>query len=252
MKIDFLVVSSLIGLIIFTTYALFFSGWFSIKEVRISGYNEISEPEIRNLVDDYLNKKYLLDYIKHFSNILFANSETIVDSLLEKFPIIKSVNIDKGLFNKNLTVEINEREAVGIWCKNESDKCFYFDREGVMFKPALRFSGEIFLTIEDSRGRDFNLADSFDDRELFEKISLTKGILDELKFLGYSNFFLPPGSFEFWVKAKEGWYVYLDKENDVPIQLVALKKFLEEKLPESRRQNLQYIDLRVNNRIYYK
>ena len=121
-----------------------------------------------------------------------------------------------------------------------------------MFKPALRFSGEIFLTIEDGRGRDFNLTDVFDDRKLFEKISLTKGILDELKFIDYSNFFLPQGSFDFWIKTKEGWHIYLDKENDIPTQLVALKKFLEEKLPAARRQTLQYIDLRVNNRIYYK
>lgn len=251
-RVAFLVIYSSIAFVVFMTYALFFSGWFSIKEIQVSGYNEISEPEIRNLIGDYLSKKYLFGYIKPFSNILFASSETIKDSLRENFPIIKSVDIDKGLFNKNLTVEINEKEAVGIWCKNESDKCFYFDREGVMFKPALRFSGEIFLTIEDGRGRGFNLADSFDDRELFEKIGLTRGILDELKFIGYSNFFLPQGSFEFWIKTKEGWYVYLDKENDVPIQLVALKKFLEEKIPVSRRQSLQYIDLRVNNRIYYK
>lgn len=251
-RIAFLIVSSLVGLIIFVFYVLFFSEWFLIKEVEISGYEETSESDIRNLVDDYLNKRYLLDYIKPFSNILFASSDNIGHSIKQNFPIIESADVSKHLFGKNLTIEINEREAIGIWCKNESNKCFYFDKEGVMFKPALRFSGEIFLTIEDNRGRDFNLADSFDDKELFEKVNLTRSILDELKFIGYSNFFLPKGSFEFWIKIKEGWHIYLDKESDISIQLVSLKKLLEEKLPESRRQTLEYIDLRVNNRIYYK
>jgi hypothetical protein len=44
----------------------------------------------------------------------------------------------------------------------------------------------------------------------------------------------------------------LDKASDIPIQLVALKKFLDEKLPASRRQTIEYVDLKINNRIYYK
>ncbi|TSC90065.1 MAG: Uncharacterized protein G01um10142_479 [Parcubacteria group bacterium Gr01-1014_2] len=260
-RIAFLVVSFLTGFIIFLVYALFFSGWFSIKEVQINGYKEISESDIRTLVNDYLNKKYLLNYIHPFSNILFANSGNIENFLRKSFPMIEEVNIDKQLGAKNLKIEITEREAVGIWCGEQSQTtsssqvnqvCFYFDKAGVMFKPALKFSGEIFLTIEDSRGRNFNLSDTFDDKELFEKINLTRNILDELKFLGYSNFFLPQGSFEFWIKTKEGWHIYLDKESDVATQLVALKKFLDEKLSPERRRTLEYIDLRVNNRIYYK
>ena len=202
-RIAFLIISSLTALLIFIAYALFFSGWFSVKQIQINGYEEISEAEIKNLIDGYLNKKYLLNYIKPFSNIMFANSETIEEFLQEIFPIIEKVNVDKQLLTKNLIIELNEREAIGIWCKSESDKCFYFDREGIMFKSALRFSGEIFLVIEDARGRDFNLTDTFDDKELFKKISLTKNILDELKLIGYSNFFLPKGSFDFWVKTKE-------------------------------------------------
>jgi hypothetical protein len=256
MRIAFLVFCSLAGLIIFLSYTLFFSGWFLIKEIKISGYEEISESEIRDLVDGYLNKKYLLNYIKPFSNILFMSSEAIEHSLREKFPKIGEADVDKHLFGRNLTIEINEREIFGIWCKyiesGENQQCFYFDDSGNMFKPAPKLSSEIFLIIEDGRGRDFKLTDTFDDKELFEKINLARNILDELKFIRYSNFFLPQGSFEFWIKTREGWYVYLDKESDISTQLVSLKKFLEEKLSESRRQTLQYIDLRINNRIYYK
>ena len=165
---------------------------------------------------------------------------------------IEEIEVDKSLFNKSLTIEIKEREAVGIYCQKGDEVCFYFDREGVFFKESPRFSGELFLAIEDGRERNFSLADAFDDRGLLEKVNLTKDILDELKFVSYRNFFLPENSFEFWVKTKESWDIYLDKESDIPTQLVALKKFLEEKLPASRRQTLQYIDLRVNNRIYYK
>lgn len=255
-RVAFLIFSSLIGLVTFILYALFFSGWFLIKEIQVSGYNEISESEIRNSVNSYISKKYLLNYIQPFSNIMLASSETIENFLKEDFPIIEKVDVNKHLFSQNLIVAISEREAIGVWCKfatgGEGESCFYFDKKGVMFKESSKLSSGIFLIIEDGRGRDFKITDSFDDKELFEKVNLTKNILDDLKFIGYSNFFLPQGSFEFWVKTKEGWYIYLDKENDISTQLVALKKFLEEKLLSARRQSLQYIDLRVNNRIYYK
>ncbi|MEK7536981.1 MAG: FtsQ-type POTRA domain-containing protein [Patescibacteria group bacterium] len=238
-RVAFLVVSSLATFIIFGAYALFFSGWFSVKGIELSGNQEISEEEIKKIT-------------KPFSNILFSSSKKIEDSLKENFPIIGQADVSKNFFNKYLSVRIDERKAAGIWCKSGQDQCFYLDKDGFLFKPAARFSGEALLAIEDGRERDFNLTDSLDDREFLEKINSAKKILDELKIVAYNNFFLAPGSFEFWIKTKEGWYVYLDKESDIPTQLVALKKFLEEKLPADRRQNLQYIDLRVNNRIYYR
>ena len=256
-RVAFLVASSLIALVVFMVYSLFFSGWFSVENVLVIGNLEISEEQVKNLADNYLNKTYLLGYIKPFSNILFTSSEKIEHSLRNNFPIIGTVDIDKKLFSKTLSVEIKEREILGIWCGSAgspqvNQDCFYFDKEMVLFKSAPRVSGDVFLVIEDGRDRNFNLADSFDDRELFEKVNLTRNILDEINFIAYDSFFLPQGSFEFWIKSKEGWYIYLDKETDVPNQLVALKKFLEEKLPAARRQSLQYIDLRINNRIYYK
>ena len=251
-RIAFLIISSLVGLILFSIYALIFSSWFLVKEVQVSGQKEVPEEEIRNLISNYLSRRYFFNYISPFSNIILASSESIENSLRSNFPVIEATKVSKSLFKKSLTVQILEREIAGIWCKENSDKCFYFDKDGIFFKSAPKFSGEVFLTIEDSRGRNFNLIDSFDDKELFEKINLTRNILDDLKFIDYVNFFLPKGSFEFWIKTKDGWYIYLDKETDVPNQLVALKKFLEEKLPAARRQSLQYIDLRINNRIYYK
>ena len=251
-RIAFLIIFSFVGLILFLTYALIFSGWLSIKEIKISGHQEISEEEIKNFISSHLDKGYFFSQFRPFSNIILARSESIKNSLSKDFLMIEFANINKDFFKRHLNVEINERKTAGIWCQNDSDKCFYFDKNQVLFKPAPKFSGDVFLTIEDSRGRDFNLADRFDDQELFEKINLARNILDDLKIINYSSFFLPKGSFEFWTKTKDGWYIYLDKENDIPTQLVALKKFLEEKLPTSRRQTLEYIDLRVNNRIYYK
>ena len=250
--IAFFVIFVVLAVAAGSIYTLFFSGWFTIKGIEISGNQELNQEEIKNLAGSHINRSYLFGLIKSYSNILFAGSEIIEKSLKDIYPLIESVDVNKKLFSKNLEIDIKEREAIGVYCKKESETCFYFDRNNVLFKEAPRFSGQLFLVIEDSRNRDFKLSDSFDDAELLNKIFETKSIIDELRIVEYQNFFLPENSFDFWIKTKGGWNVYLDKEIDIPSQLVALKKFLEEKLPSDRRQSLQYIDLRVNNRIYYK
>ena len=257
-RIAFLVIFVILGVAAGSIYALFFSGWFTIKGIEISGNQELNREEIKNLAGSHIEKSYLFGLIKPYSNILFTNSENIKHSLENNYPLIESVSVNKKLFSKNLEVEIKERESVAVYCKKDlsaqagAEICFYFDRNNVFFKDAPRFSGQLFLVIEDSRNRDFKLGHSFDDAELLEKIFETKRVLDELKIIEYQNFVLPENSFDFWIKAKEGWNVYLDKETDISSQLVALKKFLDEKLPPDRRQTLQYIDIRINNRIYYK
>ncbi len=251
-RFAFLVIFLLITLAVFLIYALLFSGWFSVNQIQVSGNREVSKEEIESLASEHINKTYLLGYIRPFSNIFLTSSESIEHSLRKNYPIIERVNVNKVFLSKNLTIEITERESVGIWCKGDEDKCFYFDKNALLFKEASKFSGDLFLVIEDGRGRNFKPGDNFDDQELFEKINLTRNILDELKLIDYTNFFLPSGSFDFWIETNFGWPIYLDKENDIPTQLVALKKFLEEKLSAEKQKTLQYIDLRVNNRIYYK
>lgn len=251
-RVAFLVVFVVLAIAAVLVYSLFFSGWLSIRNVEISGNIEISKDEVSKTAEGHIEKQYLFGLIKPYSNILFTSSETIEHSLKDKYPLIETANVNKKLFSRNLSIELKEREAVGVYCKSGAETCFYFDSNNILFKESPRFSGQLFLVVEDSRNREFKLGDSFDDAELIENVFETKRIIDELRIIEYQNFFLPENSFDFWVKTKAGWSVYLDKETDIASQLIALKKFLNEKLSPDRGQTLQYIDLRINNRIYYK
>jgi len=52
------------------------------------------------------------------------------------------------------------------------------------------------------------------------------------------------------VVTSESWYILFDLKRDIKSQLLALKVALDEKI--KNRMSLQYIDLRIENRIYYK
>lgn len=244
---------SFFGLASWFGYLLFFSNIFLVKQVEVRGNEEISKEEILNKVDGYLNKHYLISRFRPRFNILFANSGELEAALSDGFLLAREFKVKKNLFEKKIKVRVEERDEAGVWCAAGGSDCFYFDEGGILFKESPRFSGPLFLVIEDGRGKVFELGDKFDDRVLLEKIIETKNILDQFQVVRYKNFFLPQGSFgEFWFITDEGWAVYLDKEVDLPTQLVALRKFLEEKLSVDKRATLQYIDLKINNRIYFK
>lgn len=234
-------------------YFLFFSGIFLVKEIEIRGNEEVSKEKILEEINSYFNRSLLFKFFKPFSNIIFTNSENLEKELLEKNLIIDRLKINKIFFQRKLIIEIKEKKAIGVWCRFESDLCFYFDKNGFLFKSAPRFSGNLFLVIDDAKNKELDLGLKFNDLKLLEKILKTADILNQLKIVEYSNFYLPKDSFgEFWIKTKEGWFIYLDKEVDLETQLIALKKILDEKISLDKRNNLSYIDLRINNRVYYK
>lgn len=54
------------------------------------------------------------------------------------------------------------------------------------------------------------------------------------------------------VKTFEGWQVYFNSQNNISEQIFNLNLVLKEKISPEKRRNLEYIDLRFGNQVYYK
>lgn len=57
---------------------------------------------------------------------------------------------------------------------------------------------------------------------------------------------------ELRVKTEEGWEIFFSTEVPVIASLEALQLFLEKEIKPERRRDLQYVDLRTENRIFYR
>lgn len=235
------------------SYFLFFSPIFLIKGIKFEGNVQIKTDDLKDYVYKSIRKSFLIDKFKPKLNLILINKDRIEADFVNNFILIDQAKVEKDWFNKLLVIKIKERKEVGILC-NIEDRCFYFDNQGVMFKEAPKIFGlTSTILIEDKRNKNFNLGSKFDNQEIMNKILETKDILDKIGKVKYSNFYIPSESFgEFWVITDEGWKIYLDRDVDLELQLIALKKMLEEKMDFDKRKNLQYVDLRINNRIYYK
>lgn len=61
-------------------------------------------------------------------------------------PKLASVTIEKNLLGRTVRVSVEEREAEGVWCIEETD-CYVFDKEGIIFASAPNVSGYLLLKI---------------------------------------------------------------------------------------------------------
>ena len=159
-------------------------------------------------------------------------------------PIFKDKEIDSG--------EIKHGDRIGIVCKGETAECFYIDEQGIAFEQAPQTSGSLVLLIKDYSEREYRLRKEIFEQRIVNFISQVKqGLLGTgLIALDFNILSFPPKDLK--VMTSEGWYILFDLERDIKSQLSGLKAALEEKISEEERKNLEYVDLRIENRIYYK
>jgi len=206
-------------------YFLFFSRVFQIKDVVISGDNEISRQELEGF--------FLAQ------NIFLLNKDRIESNILYDFPKIAEVKISR-IFPSSVRVDIKERQAVLVWCDEEKE-CFLTDKTGTFF-------GEVYY-------EDADLPTVFGEKDLLnEKMvehfsDIDAKLKKELDFEIEKILLVSPQQFN--VKTNEGWEIYFSSEKDVNWQLTQLHLVLARQISEEERKELEYIDLRFE-RVYYK
>ena len=249
-------------LILILAYVVLLSPLFKIRAVEVSGNKEVKTEEIQSNFD--------------YRNIFLFTEDKIENDLLRKFPKISDIEIKKNLIKRIVELTVKERERLGIICQisqiseqqipghtaeqalnNEQiseekiEECFYIDREGFIFEDAPQTSGSLVLLIKDYSQRDFYLGKQVFEQGIVNFISQIKQSLFSetgIKILDFTISSFPYKDLK--VMTSEGWYIIFDLERDVESQLLALKAALEEKIKD--RQGLEYMDLRIENRIYYK
>lgn len=147
------------------------------------------------------------------------------------------------------TVNAEEkREAIGIWCK-END-CFYFDKEGVIFEESPKSSGSLLILIEDTRDTAANLGSAvLSEPQIVLAEDLQRLLKGNFPFAVSSILIRADGEYE--LLTTEGWRILLHKTDSLEHQFSNLKYLLDEEIKERRRE-LDYVDLRLGNKIYYK
>jgi len=228
-------------LIIF--YLVYFYSFFQIKKIEISGNQKVSTEDIKNLIEINLPIKILFFNSK---SIFLADLKKIEEEILNQFPQIGKVNFRRS-FPEKLVFLVEERKPVAIFEKGE--ELFFIDNEGIIFE---KVSGnDNWLIIRDPNfRREPKLGEVIVEKEKISQILKIQSGLKELKIEIVSTEIASQQRIN--VKTVEGWEIYFNPQNDVSQQVFNLGLILKEKISPEERRNLEYVDLRFGNQVYYK
>ncbi len=228
----------------FLGYFLLFSSFFQIREIKISGAEKIKEENIKNFLK-LKTKKEILFW--KTNSVFLIKFKDLQKEILENFPKIESVSL-KVDFPNVLEVLIKERKGVALFF--QENKFFLIDKSGIIFEKINNENFPQFFVIEKDKKEKVNLGNEVIEKEIMEKIL---EIEKELRSLNLEIEKVKIKSKErVNIKTKKGFEIYFSLKEKISDQIFYLDVVLKEKIPEEKLANLEYIDLRFGNRIYFK
>lgn len=230
-------------------YFLFFSNVLTVKEISINGLTSLDKQNILSEINSTLESK-TFKYLKTQKNILFFNPSRLRGEIMAQSPVVKDLDIKKK-YPHEIVLGFTERKPVGIWCFQND--CYYFDKDRVTWGNAAKSSGFIFLSIQDNRTP---ANPGAIDKDFFDAImTVLSGITTfnvVIPDLTVKNIVIPAGSLsDFQVNVAQGYPLMFSLDSDIKNQLDILKIFLNDKKKDPS-FGPQYIDLRIDGRVYYK
>ncbi len=244
-------------------YFFGYSNVFSITRVQVEGNQRVGEETVHSIVNNQLaHRRFLLFSQK---NILFFKADAVAQQLEDIF-LIDSVNIKRtGLHS--ITVTIFEKTSGVVWAIGNDQ--WYLDQDGIaidkldpndlviqsvtdgtdIIRPELT-SGNYPL-IYDQSGSDVQIGSSATSDQLVHFMIGLSEALQQQTTIDVSHFtverpYLP----EVAMITKDGFAVYFRVDDQPALQVQTLQALLQQKIHDQR--NLQYIDLRFGERVFYK
>lgn len=218
-----------------------------IQKISIKSYSEkIDKDELSKYASDYLNKKYL--GIFPLANFFLFPKNEVKQNILKDFPHIKEIVIDKD-FPDTINLEIKEREPEAILCYENN--CSFLDEDSFIFQKAPFFSGSTIVKFRDERNGSsrLSLGEKLLDSNQFKNLMKFKNLLKSEKIEAKEIILKDENIYN--IVTSDNWRIIINNENEIEDTFVNLKTIIESKIKD-KLKNLEYIDLRLGNKVFYK
>jgi len=253
--IFFRMIFRLLAIVFFgvAVYILFFSPFLEIKKVSLEGIVELKYEDFYKKANESLSEKYF--YFIPKNNLILLSGSEIEKKLLENFKKISDVKVQKN-FPDGVTIKITERKALLIWCSGDS--CYIIDKNGYAYTEADFESEEVkqnnLLNVRDNSAKPIKIGEKVLDEHYIDfVISIKDKLAKETGVMASGEY--QTGSRiakELKIKTEEGWEIYFSSSLPMENSIRTLKTFLDKEISQDKRSKLEYIDLRAENKVYYK
>ncbi len=229
-------------------YLLFYSPVFAITTVAVQTNGIINTEFVKmNLVDWQLHQRRAAIYPQ--SNIFLFSKSWLKENIEKKYRI-EDLSIKKKLPNA-IIITIKEQPPALLW---KTGELYYsVDVNGIVVRQEQTENVASDATIVQQEGSGEVAVGK---RILSEDtISFILTLRDDLKnkttVHALMNTLLAGGSSELHIKSDEGFTIYFDRRESLQAQMETLIQALNTTLADQR-SKLQYIDVRIPGKVFYK
>lgn len=231
-----------LGPILLFVWLLFFTQTFAISTITVVDARPGTEEQIRTIAQKAQNK-----------NILFLATDSLAGSLSRDIPQLQNIHIVRKLPG-TLKIIVQEKTPVLLLLSNGS---YYFvDARGIAYETASLDSlpGIVLPVVKntDSDAR-VTLGAPAIDESFVAFISAVQKKMPDIAHAQVVEMKIPSlAAREVHFFLDRNWNILMDTTRPASIQLEVLERLLEHTVTQDEQQTLQYIDLRIPNRVYYK
>ncbi len=226
-------------------YFVLRTGVFRTKDITVEGNRDISSQDILSAARAQIFDDSYLKYIFGFNNLLIWPEK--FENINKLVPKIKSIEVDKSYLKKKIVLKVVERQGYGVWCmEGAEEKCFSFDDEGIIFSRGMPSEGSLIHNIRDYSERQLGMLLPVLSMDRFKYLKEIFDVLEagglNYKFLEIQNLNLE----EVKAVSSVGPTIYFSLRFSPDFALAAMKEI------GGGISKLEYVDFRVENKVYYK
>ena len=240
----FILAAILAGLV----YLIIYSPLLKIKKIVISGTEEFDLINDIQIIATRETTGYDLG-IWPRNNILLLNKE-MFKAVIDSQVVLDELAVQKRFLH---TLEIYAKEKVPQLLWKEGEEYFYIDKSGTLM-AAVAFEDIKYDLPLINRG---TTTQAVLTKKIIEpsNIDFIQQVLAKVSEINSAwqisrLVALTVDNSEIFFYTNEGWYFILKVNNDITKSIYNLKELLAQKIED--RSKLKYVDLRIEDRIYYK
>lgn len=239
-KIVVRIILVILGLLL--VQSIFQIKYFKIEKINLVGQNDLSVEEAQQFILSELAKSRFFFFEE--SNYWLAPIDELSYKLKEKYNL-EEAKIEKKWPDK-LLVTVKEKVSHFIWQKDDS--LYLLDAQGLLNRQ-ISFLDDKYLVLEDKRDYRPQGEQIFtsDEIEVINQIYLNWNdlIATKVKMSKITIY----NDWNIDLHTETGFYVKIDKDQDIREQLNNLRAVLEENITGV---DIDYIDIRFGDKVYFK
>ncbi len=216
----------------------------SISDISVSGIETMQADSIISQARKTISGKYLFFFPK--DNVIVYPDKKIIENILSLDSRIMeaSVSVDR---KRVLHISIKEYTPFFAWC--HSQKCFYTDESGYIFRAIDYDPKNFFIVFRNGANKDNPIGSYWADgdmeniKDMIEFFKVIEMPVKEISFMGNSDYY-------FYIE--NGTEFRVDFDGSIETTQSYLDIFITQNLDFIKNSDFEYVDARFGKKIYYK